>query len=86
MSQSKRYSIQPRERKYVKGYGFLSFERLVAGLTLEQMKKPVVKEFAKAASKRALQKSAEATGDLIAQKFDSQLKKYKFLLKKDRRL
>ena len=48
-----RYSIEPRERRYVKGYGFLS-----------SAKKSATDAF-KIASKRAIQKTAEATGDLV---------------------
>ena len=50
-----RYSTEPRFRKYVKGYGFLSFAK--TGV-----------DAAKTASKRVVQKTAEATGDLIGNK------------------
>ena len=50
-----RYSIEPRKRRYVKGYGFISKDK---GIDLS-------KNFAKTAGKRILQKSAEATGNLI---------------------
>ena len=80
---AKRYSIEPRERRYVKGYGFLSFARATARRVaqpagralMDAAKKPVVKEFAKTASKRALQKSAEATGDLIGNKIADKIVK-----------
>ena len=29
------YSIEPRERKYVKGYGFLSFARNIGNICLQ---------------------------------------------------
>ena len=32
-----RYSIEPRERRYVKGYGFLSFDRNLNNKHLQQM-------------------------------------------------
>ena len=61
-----RYSIEPRFRKYVKCYGFLSF----AKIRNKYGKKPTDTatktgmDVAKIASKRVLQKTAEATGDL----------------------
>ena len=67
-----RYSAEPKYRKYVKGYDFLSFGRrfgdkygkkLVATAT-----KKIGIDAAKAASKRVVQKTAEATGDLIGNK------------------
>ena len=70
-----RYSIEPRDRIYVKGYGFLSFAKnmgrhanKVAGQKLlDNAKKPTTGAI-KAASKRAFQKTTEATGDLISNK------------------
>ena len=71
-----RYSVQPRDQKIVKGYGFLSFAK--------KMDKSISKSFSgkysqklldyaeqsaadalKTFSKKAIQKTAEATGDLI---------------------
>ena len=54
-----RYSIELRERRYVEGYGFLSFAR-----NLNNAKKSSTDAF-KIASKRANQKTVEATGDLV---------------------
>ena len=65
-----RYSIDPRDRIYVKGQGFLSFAKNM-GKSLSN-KYDSTKKFAtdaiKTASKRAIQKTAEATGDLIGNK------------------
>ena len=66
------YSIEPRERRYVKGYGFLSFAKIIGknlsnnnGQKLVNSAKKSATDAFKIASKRAIQKTAEATGDLI---------------------
>ena len=66
------YSFEPRKRRYVKGYGFLSFAKNIGrNLNDKYDQKPVdsAKKSAtdafKIASKRAIQKTAEATGDLV---------------------
>ena len=61
-----RYSTEPRFRKYVKGYGFLSFSR--NGKKLMGTATKTGMDAAKTASKRVVQKTAEATGDLIGNK------------------
>ena len=66
-----RYSIDPRKRIYVKGYGFMSFARNLSdkySKSLIDKGIDVSKTFAKTAGKRILKKSAEATGDLIGNK------------------
>ena len=66
-----RYSLEPNYRKYVKGYGFLSFARKFGdkyGKKLMDSATKTRKDFAKTASKRVLQKTSEATGDLIGNK------------------
>ena len=66
-----RYSIEPRDRVYVKGYGFMSF---VKSMSNKYRKKLVDKakksatDAIKTDSKRAIQKTAEATGDLVVNK------------------
>ena len=81
-----RYSIEPRDRIYVKGYGFLSFAKNMGkslsnkyGQKLLDSAKKSTTDATKTASKRAIQKTAEATGDLIgnkiADKITSVLKK-----------
>ena len=77
-----RYSIEPRERRYVKGYGFLSFARNI-GIYAAKVAKNMSNNYSqklvdtakksatdaiKTASKRAIQKTAEATGDLVGNK------------------
>ena len=66
-----RYSTRPRFRKYVKGYGFLSFVRKFGdkyGKKLMDTATETGIDAEKAASKRVVQKTAEATGDLIGNK------------------
>ena len=70
-----RYSIEPRDRIYVKGYGFLSFAKNMGkslsnkyGQKLLDSAKKFTTDAIKTASKRAIQKAAEATGDLIGNK------------------
>ena len=82
-----RYSLEPTYRRYVKGYGFLSFARKFGdkygkklmdtatkvgtskyGKKIIDTTKKQGSEFAKTAGKRIVQKSAEATGDLIGNK------------------
>ena len=70
-----RYSIETRERIYVKGYGFLSFAKNMGkslsqkyGQKLLDSAKKSTTDAIKTVSKRAIQKIAEATGDLIGNK------------------
>ena len=77
-----RYSIEPRERRHVKGYGFLSFARNI-GTHVTKVAKNMSNKYSqklvdtakksatdaiKTASKRAVQKTVEATGDLVGNK------------------
>ena len=70
-----RYSIEPRGRIYVKGYEFLSFAKNIgkslsnkSGQKLINSDEKSTADGIKTASKRATQKTAEATGDLISNK------------------
>ena len=65
------YSIEPRERRYVKGYVFWSFARNLSdkySKSLMDKGIDVNKKFAKTAGKKILRKTAKATGDLIGNK------------------
>ena len=70
-----RYSIELKNRIYVKGYGFLSFAKNIgkslgnkySQKLLDTAKKSKT-DAIKTASKREIQKPAEATGDLIGNK------------------
>ena len=77
-----RYSIEPRKRRYVKGYSFLFFARNIGthaakvaknmsniySQKLADTAKKSATDAIKTASKRAIQKAAEAAGDLIGNK------------------
>ena len=70
-----RYSIEPRDRIYVKGYGFLFFAKKMGknlsnkyGQKLLDSAKKSTTDTIKTASKRAIRKTPEATGDLIGNK------------------
>ena len=85
------YSVEPRDRIYVKGYGFLSFAKNMGknlrngqygqkyGQKLPDSAKKSTTDATKTASKIAIQKTADTTGDLIgikiADKITSVLKK-----------
>ena len=66
-----RYSAEPKYRKYVKSYDFLSFARMFGrkyGKKLMDTETKTGIDAAKTASKRVVQETAEATGDLIRNK------------------
>ena len=70
-----RYSIEPRDRIYVKEYGFLSFAKNMGkglsnkyGQKLLDSTKISTTDAIKTASTTAIQKTAEATGNLIGSK------------------
>ena len=75
------YSIEPRDRLYVKGYRFLSFSKIVIKYLsgkysrkfLDSAKKCAT-DAIKTASKRGIQKTAEVTGNLI-NKIDGKITK-----------
>ena len=75
-----RYSIEPRDRIYVKGYGFLSFAKNIGkslsnkyGHKLLDSPNKSTTDAVKTASKRAIQKTAEGTGDLIGNKISDKI-------------
>ena len=73
-----RYSIEPRERRYVKGYGFMSLYLLCFvyhffvsdkySKSLMDKGIDVSKKLAKTVGKKILKETAKATGDLIGNK------------------
>ena len=67
-----RYSVEPRERRYVKGYGLLSFAKNIGrnlsnkyGQKLVDTAKKSATDALKIAGKRAVEKTAESSGDLV---------------------
>ena len=78
------YSIEPKDKIYVNGYGFLSFAKNMGkysgskyGQKLLDSAKELTTGAIKTASKRAIQNTAAATGDWIADKITSISKKSK---------
>ena len=70
-----RYSLEPGERIYLKGYGFLSFTKNMTKNVSNKHGQKLLNSAEKSAtdviqtpSKRAIQKTVEATGDLIGNK------------------
>ena len=66
-----RYSTKPKFRRYFKGYSFLSFARKFSDKYGKKLMDTATKKgigAAKTVSKRVVQKTAEATGDLIRNK------------------
>ena len=66
-----RYLTKPKFKKYVKGYDFLSFARKCGdkyGKKLMDMATKNRNRCCKTGSKRVVQKTAEATGNLIGNK------------------
>ena len=75
-----RYLVQPRDRIYVKGYGFLYFAKNMGkslsnkyGEKLLDSAKKSTTNAIKTASKRAIKKKAEATGVLIGNKIADEI-------------
>ena len=75
-----RYSIELRGRIFVKGYGFSSFAKNMGkslsnkyGQKLLDSAKKAATDAIKSASKRVIQKTAEATSDLIGNKIADQI-------------
>ena len=75
-----KYSTEPRDRIYVKGYAFLSFAKNMGkNLSNKQGQKLFVRakksttDAIKTTSKKAIQKTAEATGDLIGNKITDKI-------------
>ena len=66
-----RYSIKPKEQRYVKGYGFFSFTKNLGKKYSKKLTDTAIKtgnDFATIAGKKIVHKSAEETGDLIGDK------------------
>ena len=71
-----RYSTEPKYRKYVKGYGFLSFVEKFGNKNSKKLMDTATKTetgSAKTAPKRVVQETAEATEDLIGNKITDKI-------------
>ena len=74
------YSIKSRTRKYVKGYGFLSFERNLSNKYGKQLLDIATKaglDALKIASKIVVHKISEATGESTGNKITEKIVKLK---------
>ena len=76
-----KYPIELKDRVYVKRYGFLSFANNMGknlsnkhSQNLFHSAKKSTTDAIKTASKRTIQKTAEATGDLIGRKISDKIK------------
>ena len=74
------YSTEPRDRIFVKGYWFLSLAKNMGkrlsnkyGQKLHDSARKSTTDAIKTTSKRAIQKTAEATGDLIGNKIPDRI-------------
>ena len=75
-----RHSLEPEYRKYVRGYGFLSFARnfgdkydksMISSKNVKKLMDGATKtskNFDKIAGKKVIHKTAKATGDLVGNK------------------
>ena len=73
-----RYSIEPRTRKYVIAYGFLSRARNLFNKYGKQLLDTVTKtgiDALKSASKKVVHKTAEAIGELMGNKIADKIVK-----------
>ena len=61
----RQYSIEPRTRKYIKGYGFVSFARNLSNTYKKQLLNRGLDSL-NTASKKAVQKTGEFLGNKIA--------------------
>ena len=71
-----RYSAEPKYRKDVKGYGFLSFSRKFGDNLGKKIMDTATKlgiDAAKTTAKPVVQKDAEATGDFIKNKMANKI-------------
>ena len=77
-----RYSIEPKDRTYIKGYGYLFFLKntdknlsIKYGQKHLDTKKKLATDAHKSSSKRVIQKTAKATGDLTGNKIIEKIAK-----------
>ena len=71
-----RYSLEPKYKKYVQGYGFLSIARKFGNIYSKKLMDAATKTglyAAITASKRVFQKTEEATGDFIRNKITDKI-------------
>ena len=74
-----RYSTEPRTRRYVKGYIYLSFARNLSNKYKNQLLDTGV-NYLKSAFKKVVQKAAEAAGGFTGNKIADKIVKPKYIL------
>ena len=88
------YSVQPRDQIFVKGYGFLSFAKNIGKTISKNLNdkynqklfdhaKKSATDALKTSSKRVIQKTAEASGDLIGKNIADRITKVSKTLPKN---
>ena len=78
-----RHTIEPRTKKYVRGYGFLSFERNLSYKLGKQLLDAAIKaelDTLKTVSKKVDDKTTDATGEFIGNKIADKVVKPKFVV------
>ena len=68
-----RYSLEPKYRKYVQGYGFLIFAKKIGHKYGKKLMDTTTINTTKTPSKRVVQKTAESTGDLMGNKIPNKI-------------
>ena len=73
-----RYSIEPKTRKFVKGYGFLSVSRNLCNKYRKRLLDVGIYNI-KTASKKVIHKAAEATGAFLGNNIADKIHLYQSL-------
>ena len=82
-----RYSIEQKYGTYVNGCGFLSFAKIFGnkyGKKLMDTARKTETDAAKTVSKKEVQKTAEATGDLVGNKITDQINSVRKIKSKEK--
>ena len=79
-----RYSIEPRTRKYVKRYGFLSFARNFCNKYRRQLLDTKL-DALKTATQNVVDKADEAAGEFVGNKIADKIMKTKYVIDENAR-
>ena len=83
-----RHYPEPKRRKYVEGYSFLSFANKMMDVGKKVATSKTTKDFAKTVGKKVANKTAEASGDLVGSKVADKIasmKKGRTITEKEKR-
>ena len=83
-----RHSLEPKRRKHVEGYSFLSFANKMMDVGKKVATSKATKDFAKTVGKKVANKTAEATEDLVGRKVADKIasmKKGRAITEKEKR-